>query len=173
MNKTPGRKATLLLGLLLLAAFSASDASDAPPDVASKLVIQLVTFEKTLMSTEGEMTIHVVGSAELASALKNSVGWQLGKRKLSKVTSSNALPTEAPDVLFLCDKNKLSEVIEYTRKEQIFSMTNIPKLVKKGVSLGIGVGGKGQPTVTLNLSASKAEGLDWNPAILKIAKTVK
>jgi len=44
-------------------------------------------------------------------------------------------------------------------------------LTTLGISLGIGLE-DGKPKILLNLSASKDEGIDWNPAILKIATTL-
>ncbi len=167
-------KTMILIGLLLVATVNTSYAGDNQAEtVAAALIMQLVTFEKSLMSSDKDMKIHVVGSTALADALKKSVGWQIAKRKLSQVTVSNALPEERPDILCVTDSKIISEVIEYTRKEKIFSLTTDPKLVKKGISLGVSVDNNGKQKIIVNMTASSKEGLDWNPAILKVAKVVK
>ncbi len=163
----------LCTSVLLLAAAGDGLAADAPPDVASALIIKLVALEKSLVGVGGDIVIHVMGSPAIAEALNKAVGISIGKGKLAKVTGGDAIPAEKPTVLCLADATKVAEVTAYTRKEKVLSVTNLPDLVGKGISLGIGVGDSGKPEVTLNITASKAEGLDWNPAIMKIAKTVK
>ncbi len=162
-----------LVGLLLIVSTYTVKASEPPPEIVSALIIKLMPFEQTLMSGNGDMTIHVIGSTALADALQKVVGWQIGSRKLGTVTVSDNLPSEKPDVLCITDEKILIEAIEYSRKEKILSMTNDLELVKKGVSLGIGVNEKGKPSISLSLESSKKENLNWNSAVLKIAKTIK
>ena len=47
-----------------------------------------------------------------------------------------------------------------------------PSLSASGVTLGFGVTG-GKPKILLNLTSSVDEACDWNPAIMKVAKTIK
>ena len=163
----------LCTGMLLLVAAGDGLAADAPPDVASALIIKLVALEKSLVGVGGDIVIHVMGSPAIAEALSKAVGIDIGKGKLAKVTGGDVLPASKPTIICLSDASKLAEVTAYTRKEKVLSVTNMPDLVGKGISLGIGVGESGKPEVTLNTTASKAEGLNWNPAIMKIAKIVK
>ena len=163
----------ILVGLLICFATNLSFAAEPPPKIVSTLIIQIIPFEKNLMVEEGDMTIHVVGSTALADALKEVIGWKIGKRTLGKVTVSDSLPTERPDIMCITDKSKLKEILAYTEKEKILSIANNLKWVKKGVSLGIDVNKKGDPSIKLNLSSAKKENLNWNSAVFKIAKTVK
>lgn len=166
-------KTIILLGILLMLTSTTIRAEDAPPNMASGLILQMLTFEKKLMATGGDLSIHVVGSTALADELKKSIGSSIAKCKLSKVTASDALPTEPINILIISDAGIVSEAIKYTRTNKIISITNKPELVKKGVSLGIGMNDTGGQSLTVNMAASKEEGLDWKPAILKIAKAVK
>lgn len=167
-------KTLFLMGTLLIAITGSGYASEAIPDeVAAALIVKLVPMEKGLMSIGGDIVIHVIGSPTLADALRKAVGKPIGKCKLSKVTDGDDLPTEKPAVLILADAAKISEAIEYTYKEKVLSVTNKPELVEKGISLGMGIGDNGKPKILLNMTASVEEELDWNPAILKIAKTIK
>ena len=125
------------------------------------------------MATGGDLSIHVVGSSALADELKKSIGSPIAKCKLSKVTESNDIPTEIVNVLVVADAKKVDQAIAYTRSNKIISITNKPELVKKGISLGIGMNETGGQSLTVNMAASKEEGLSWKPVILKIAKAVK
>ncbi len=166
-------KSLLLACAILTVVGNVARAAEAPPKVAAALITKLIAFEKSLMAKDGDMTIHVIGSAKLVDALKKAIGKKLGKRTLGKVTTGDTLPSGKLDVLILADANMLTKVIAYTRKNKVLSITNDPEMVVGGISLGVGVGSDGKPTVAVNLASSKEEGLDWNPAILKIAKTVK
>ena len=163
----------LLAGLIHLSMTTITKAAEAPPDMASGLIMQMLTFEKSLMATGGDLTIHVIGSSAIADELRKSIGSSIAKCKLTVVTSSNDVPTEKVSVLVIADSKKVDKAIEYTRAKQIISITNNPDLVKKGISLGIGMNDTGGQSLLLNMTASKAEGLNWKPAILKIAKAVK
>ena len=153
-----------------MVAINSGYTADAPPKMATALILKLVGLEKELMSSDSELTIHVVGSPAMAATFHKVLGLSIGKYKVSMVTASDDLPSEKPSVLCLSDTTKLSETIEYTRREKVLSVTNIPELVAKGISLGVGVGDNGKPEILLNMSSSVKEGLDWDPAILKIIK---
>lgn len=148
-------------------------ASEAPLELTVALFLQLIVFENNLMGKEGDFSVHIVGSSKLADMLSKKIGWQIGKRKLGKVTESNSMPTEKTDVMCIVKSSNIQEVVDYTHKEKILSFTNNPDFVSKGVALGVGVNSDGKPAISINLKASKEEGLNWNPAILKIAIKVK
>ncbi|PWB75292.1 hypothetical protein C3F09_02725 [candidate division GN15 bacterium] len=158
--------------VLVVAAGSVCAAKDAPPDVASALIIKLLALEKNL-AAGSEVSIHVIGSPALAEAFSKAVGIPIGAAKLGKVTGGDILPPAKPSVVCLADAAKASMVTEYTRREKVASVTCAPKAVEAGIALGVGVGDDGKPEVLLNMAASKAEGLNWNPAILKVARTVE
>ena len=163
----------LLLGIMMFSSSSNSRAADAPAFMVSGLIMQMLTFEKSLMSKSGDLSIHVVGSKAIADELTKSIGTPIAKCKLSKVTQSNDLPKEKIDVLVIADPDMVDKAIAYTRAEKILSITSKPELVEKGVSLGIGMNETGGQSIIVNMTASKEEGLDWKPAILKIAKAVQ
>ena len=158
--------------VMMLAIGSFSFAKDAPPDVASALIVKLLAMEKNL-AAGSEISIHVIGSPALAEAFTKAVGIQIGSAKLAKVTADDNLPSYKPSVVCLADASKAAMVTEYTRREKVASVTSSPQAVEAGISLGVGVGDDGKPEVLLNVAASTAEGLNWNPAVLKMAKTVK
>jgi hypothetical protein len=101
------------------------------------------------------------------------IGAKIGNSTVANVMSGDGLPIIQPAILYLGDASKVDEAINYTRSKQILSISGIPDLVNNGITLGIGIGDDGKPSVLLNMSSSKEENLVWNPAILKIAKTIK
>ena len=149
-------------------------AADAPANMAAGLIIQLSAFEKNTSGKEGDVSIHLIGASnELTDEMKRAIGTTIAKRKLATITSSKSLPESPVDILVISNEGMLEKALEYCRTNKIMSATDKPEFVEKGVTLGIGMNETGGQTITLNLSASSLEGLDWKPAILKIAKTIK
>ena len=128
---------------------------------------------ETKLAGGGDITIYVLGDNDIAAELKKAVGQAIGKSTLKQVESGAELPGEKPSCLFVGDPVMFSSATKYTREQKILSITAHPDLVSKGLSLGIGLGDDGKPKILLNLSSSAAEELDWNPAIMKIAQTIK
>jgi hypothetical protein len=59
-----------------------------------------------------------------------------------------------------------------TRKRSILSFTSVESLVKSGLSVGLVVR-DAKPTILVNLPASKAEGAELDPALLKVSEVLK
>ena len=167
---------TLILLVCMVMILSANTlyAGDAPPNMAAGLIIQLAAFEKNTSAKDGDVSIHIIGSSNaLADEMKRAIGTPIAKRKLTTVTISKSLPESPVDILVISNEGMLEKGLEYCRTNKIMSTTDKPEFVEKGVTLGIGMNETGGQTITLNLSESSLEGLDWKPAILKIAKTIK
>jgi hypothetical protein len=167
---------TLIVVVLLLCAFwtgSGNAATKAPPDIVSALIIKLVAFEKNVSSDGNEISIWVIGSPELATELKKGIDHKIGKGTIISVEGGEGLPAQKPSIICISNSAQLAAVTDYSRSQKVLTVTDIPELTSQGVTLGIVTGSDGKPEVTINLTASKAEGLDWNPAIMKIAKTIK
>ena len=92
---------------------------------------------------------------------------------MQKVTASDGLPATPPNILYIGTADAVAGALVYTHEKKIMSITSIPELIQKGITLGLELGDDGKPKILLNLSSSKEEGLDWNPAIMKIAKTTE
>jgi len=159
--------------LLLLVSSSIAQTAEAPPNVAAALTVKLVGFAENLSSEGSEVSIYVLGSPDVAAELLKGVGKPVGKAILQTVMSGDGLPETAPTVLFLGDASKLTETTAYTKTNKILSITNQPDLVTEGVTLGVGVGSDNKPKILLNLTSTTEEGISWNPAIMKVARTIK
>lgn len=174
LNSTPlPRKSSLLkltfIVFLLFLTASAEDILVAPENVQAAMFLKLLAFNKNL---SGPIVIWVIGQDNFATELKKGVGKEIGTATLGDVKTGTGLPTDKPHVIYMNDESKTTDVIAYTRANKVLSITGNPDLIAKGITLGIGVS-EGKPKILLNISSSKEEEIDWNPAILKIALTVK
>lgn len=141
--------------------------NEAPAPIAAALLVKVIGFEKNISA--GDILIYVLGSNDLYSELKKLIG----QANIKAVQSGNSLPSSKPSILFIADESKVDEVSKYTQENKVLSATNIPDLVSKGVTLGFGVGDDNKPKILLNVTSSAKEGLDWNPAIMKVAQVIK
>ncbi|MCD4691787.1 MAG: YfiR/HmsC family protein [Calditrichales bacterium] len=145
----------------------------APAQLTAAFIIKLAAFEKNLSGSEKDITIYVMGAPKVAKEFKKGIGKKIGKATLKNVVEGKRLPNTDPSILYVGNSSKLKEALKYTRSNKILSVTGVPKLVKEGVTLGIGIGKDGKPEIFLNLASSAEEELNWNPAIMKVAKIIK
>ncbi len=148
----------------------AEDYKTAPVDIQVPLFMKLLAFEQNIST--GDVTIHVIGSTDFTVELKKVVGEKIGKGKLSSVSESGDLPADKPSAIYIGDEAKLDKILAYTKQNKVLSMTGIPDLVSRGVTLGIGVLAE-KPKILLNIVSSKDEKATWNPAIMKVSTIVK
>lgn len=159
-----------MISLFLRPAMS-ENIGNAPVPIQAALFLKLLEFDKNI-SSGGSINIYVIGSSEFAGEMKKAEGKTVGAAKIGKVIEGSDLPSEKPSVIYIGNASMLSKVQTYTTANKVLSITGIPDLTSKGVTLAIGIS-EGKPKIMLNLSSSKDEGIDWNPAILKVAATVK
>ena len=164
----------IIAGILLLhvTALGAESMSKAPTNVQAALFTKLLAQNKRI-NRGGDVTIYVVRSPKFAAAMKLAVGKKIGKSRLTDVVE-----TDVPDAavsglgaVYIGDEEKWPAAKAYCRKYKVLSISGLPKLVGKGVTLSVGAS-KNKPKVILDLSASKAEDIDWDPKILKIATLI-
>jgi hypothetical protein len=160
----------IVLSFMVHPGFS-EDIGVAPIALQAALFLKLLAFNKNI-STSGSATIYVADSPEFAAEMKKAEGKPLGTAKLGKVIEGKGVPSDKPSAIYIGDESALAKLTAYTKANKILSITGNPGLVSKDVSLAVGISG-GKPKIMLNLSSSKDEGIDWNPAILKVAATIK
>jgi hypothetical protein len=159
------------LGMILLIALGTfavpAQAQQAPAKLQAALFLKLLGFYQNL--GKDPFAIHVVGAPDVASELKKLVGQNVGKAKLSEVSEGTGPPSNGAKVIYV--GSDPSSVTGYSQSNNVLTITGIPELVNQGVTLGVKIEA-GKPKILLNLSSTKAEGVNWNPAILKVASTV-
>jgi|TARA_B100000745_G_scaffold93046_1_gene58694 hypothetical protein len=159
-----------MLSVLLLSSVALlANAEGLPSAVQAKLIGKLVNFEKGI-SDKGKASIFVVGDNELAEQLSRFAGKRLGRVELTSVDSASQPPSTAYDVIYIGNDADVTSAIQYAREHNALTLTGNTSWVDQGISVGLAVEA-GKPKILLNLSAAKAEGVDWNPAVLKIAST--
>ena len=167
------KRFTLVIGMwvigmiLILNAQLPAQTKEAPASIAAALLVKVIGFEKNISS--GDITIYVLGKSDVDEELTKIIG----QANIKKVLSGNNLPSSKPSILFIANAGKLNAAIKYTQDNKILSVTNLPDLVSDGATLGFGVGTDNKPKILLNINSSAKEGLDWNPAIMKVAQIIK
>ena len=165
----------IIVGFFYAAAWTAAPAfaeyGKAPADIQATLFLKIFLFNNDLNKGK-DIRIHVIDAPEFAAEIKKAEGNKIGKSKIVAVTAGSTLPDERPSIVYIGDPERTEEITQYTRAEHILSITGLPELVERGVTLGVGVVDK-KPKILFNLSASKEENMDWNPVILEISTIVK
>lgn len=165
----------LMISILLLSLAGNSlnaQMKNAQASIAAAMIVKVIHFEKNIANSD-DISIYVLDAPEVAKELEKAIGASVGVSTLKTVASGKTLPADKPSLIYCDADSRLAEVLAYSRGEKILSVTGHPDLVDEGVSLGFGIGEDNKPKIILNVNASLEEGLDWNPAILKIAKIIK
>ncbi len=172
LRKNAPQFITILCSLFLLVppVFS-EDIGKAPFPLQAALFLKLLAFDKNI-SSGGTVTIYVIDAPEFAAEMKKAEGKPIGGAKLEKVIAGDNVPSDKPSIIYIGTEGKLAAALNYTKENKILSITGNPDLVSKNVTLAVGTSG-GKPKIMLNLSSTKDEGIEWNPAILKVAATIK
>ena len=165
-GRTVFRVVAVLL-VLVLFSIPAPAQDKVSAKVQAALFMKLLAFYTNL--GRDPFTIHVVGAPEIAAEFKKLVGKTAGKAKLKKVTEGSGPPTGKAQIVYVGQDAK--NLTQYCQANSVLSITGLSKFVDDGVTLGIGVE-NGKPKILLNLSSTKAENINWNPQILKVASTI-
>jgi len=160
-------KIGFFLGLILQ--WSIANAA-LPPKVEANLILKVLNFNKSI-TPGSNITVHVIGNDAIGQALQKLSGRRVGKAKLGDVTFSGSLPASAVNVIYTGDGGQVEGVKGFAASSNALTIAGDSAWVEKGLILGFVVEG-GKPKFVINLTQSKAQGIDWNPAILKIANIV-
>lgn len=158
---------TLALAMALLASSPLLAQRVAPAKLQAVLFTKVLAFDTNLGSED--FIIHVIGEATVAKELRKLIGTKCGNATLKDVSEGPGVPDNGAKVIYLQDAN--ADVIAFSRNKKLLTITGNPSLVSDSVSLGVGVEND-KPTILLNLTNSKEEGIVWNPAILRVATKV-
>jgi len=157
----------LILVTSMFAQYTPADASQ-----VSQMVSMACVFEKNI-SSQTECNIYVYNSPDIQKAIQSFKGQKLGNATLKSLTSGSTLPNSKPDIILIGNEANFSEILSYCNDNDVLSLTNIPELVKQGVTLGMGIDGSGTPKLLINPDGVAEQGKNFNPAIMKMAKVFK
>jgi hypothetical protein len=176
--RAPSRRLVALGAALWLAGVSVpARAQEVDVDLASKIILKIMMLDQDLQKkTGGKIEIGVIGSPEAVQAFTRLKGSAIDKDSsisVGEVVAFDALPPgQKPTIVFVGSAADPAAVTKYTRGNRVLSVTNVSGFVDKGVTLGVGLENN-KPKVLLNLTGSESEGMNWDPKILKISKTVR
>ena len=167
----------LCAGLAVLGLALATRAESVDVELASKIILKIMMLDQDLQKkTGGRIQIGVIGSPQAVAAFTKLKGSAIDKEStfsIATVVAYDAMPpSEKPTFIFVGEGADPAIVTKYTRGNGVLSVTNVSSFVEKGVTLGIEMENN-KPKVLLNLTSSESEGLNWDPKILKISKTVR
>jgi hypothetical protein len=155
--------------------FSVSNAEtygNVPAQIQAAIFLKLFAFNNDMNKGEN-ISVHVIDAPDFAEEMKKAVGKPIGKSQLTEVNESPDLPSDhKPSVIYIGNPDKFDAVKKYSNENKVLSITGIPELVEKGVTLGL-VSFEGKPKILLNIGASESEGVNWNPAMMKISTVFK
>jgi len=165
--------ATVTVAVLLASLFTLTRADEPLPNVAASLGLKILSLQKQFAAKSDGITIYVLGDNNVAKAFLAYVDQNVGTMRLAKVLSGDELPADKPDILFIGDRNKVQDAIKYTRANGVLSMARTEKFIPQGVTLTVYLGESGKPEITLNMSGALLEGVEVNPATLKVARVAR
>jgi hypothetical protein len=146
---------------------------DALPQVAVTYGLKVISLQRQFSAKPDGITIYVLGDANVAKAFQTQVNQTIGAMKVAKVLSGDELPSERPDVLFIGDKDKVDQAVLYTRQYKVLSMARNEKLLPRGVTLVVSANREGDTQISMNMSGALLEGVQVNPATLKVVRVAK
>ncbi|MGE0085164.1 MAG: YfiR/HmsC family protein [Desulfococcaceae bacterium] len=161
----------LVLLLFLTLPVYAESYGKVPEKLQAALFVKILMMSKEINNGE-DLSVYVVNAPEAAAELRKAVGLSIGKSVLRAVYEGKGFPSFRPSVVYIGEDTNIERWIRYCRENGTLSVTGNPGLVEQGVTLGVCMDGE-KPGILLNVTASKAENITWNPTLLKISKLYK
>lgn len=195
MNVRGGTLITgLVISFLLLGdSRSFSQVVEVPQEVQVPFLLKILTYDRALDDkAEERLNIGVLYNPDDETSLEDrdrilkafeqfrdktvkGLPIQILPFGLSTFENYFDLPISNPlHVLVITTGNgeKIERVIDLTRQRKILSFSTSPELVKKGVSLGIGLV-ENKMKIVVNYEATKKEGADLSANLLKICRVIR
>jgi hypothetical protein len=163
----------VLLGLFVCSESARGDSMvKAPANIQAALFAKLLGHNKKI-GAGGNVKLYVVGETQFAAAMKPVVGRKMGNSQFASVEEGPVPAEGIPDVrvIYVGDIEQWDAIKAYCRKYKILSITGLPQLEGKGVTLSVGVADK-KPRVVLDMEGSKAEEATWSPEVMKVATVI-
>lgn len=167
-----------LAAALLLASAPALAKEGVSVELASKIILKVLLLDQDLQAkTDTRVVVGVIGSDAAYRAFTSLKGEPIDQErpfKVAEVVRYDSMPSasDRPTLLFIGSAADPDRALAYTRRHKVLSATNVSGFVERGVTIGI-TAENNRPKVLVNLAGSEREGINWNPKILKIAKTIR
>jgi YfiR/HmsC-like len=188
------RRAFALGGLLLLATSSQVWAADLPPNFQAIFLLRILAYDRNLKTRAGD-AVNILVVYQDGNDGSDSTKGEILKavNKIAKDTQVSGLPVRISALaysdangldgaisgakaaaLYLCPglDSSVGAIQEVTRRRSVLTFTGVEPWVRQGISVGL-VARESKPAVVVNLAASKEEGADLDPALLRLAEVIR
>jgi len=188
------RLAGALIALTLAgAASSYPQEIEVPMDVQVPIFFKILSFDRNFKSRmNGEIVIGVVYQGDVRASLNAADNFTEAVKK-SSTPDLEGIPVRCvqidlsaePDFASAAVKNKINIVYltqlrsvdigaisEACRTKQLLVLTGVPDYIETVAAVGLGLKGD-KPQIIINLPLAKAEGVDFNSQMLKLAKVIQ
>jgi hypothetical protein len=188
-----------LLGLLLALSLAvvpseAAPAADLPIRYQAVFLLRVLAFDRRLkVRTPDAASIVIVyqGGDDSSESVKNALTGEIDT--LAKDVHVADLPIRVTSVayrspndleatigrakasaLYLCPglDSSVPIISTVTRRRSVLSFTSVESWLRQSISIGLVARGE-KPAVVVNLAASKAEGAELDPALLRLSEVMR
>jgi len=188
------KRVGVLLCLTFVLSGEAARAEDLSPTQQSLLFLRVLAYDRNLKSrANGTVTVAVLyraGKPESEQARNGVVAAleEIAKKVavaglpvrvavlefVNPVTAASRLQELHASAAYVCSGlgDATSDLMALMRKHSILSGTAMEASVRSGLSVGL-LAREGKPGLLINLPAAKAEGADFDAALLRLAEVIK
>lgn len=188
------RTLLFVIALFLLATpLGQAQEMEVPAEVQYALLHKILAFDRNLKARAGsELVIGILYQTAFRSSLscKDDFVAVMAKSQIDKLVDlpirhvpialtddinlAEAAARNSIDIFYVAPLRAvdLKTITAVSRNRKILTFTGVPAYVEAGLTVGIGTKGE-NPRVIVNLSAAKAEGVEFSSQLLKLAKVIE
>ncbi|MBN2280099.1 MAG: hypothetical protein JXQ65_05935 [Candidatus Marinimicrobia bacterium] len=138
-----------------------NDISVPPVLQAVQATILACVYNREIIQKD-KFSLYIFNNEELAKNFNFYKGQPVGSTVLEEIGSGTGLPETKPTVMFISgEADNVDEIINYGIENKILMITDHPKLLKKGVTVGVGTY-SGDLKLLLNTAAVHGSESAWN-----------
>ena len=138
-----------------------NDISIPPTMQAVQSTIMVCVYNKDIIQRD-KFSLYIYDNEELAKNFRFYKGQPVGSTILEEINSGIELPATPPTVMFISgDSSNIDQIINYCTENNILMITDHPKLLRKGVTVGVGTYSDGIK-ILLNTEAVHGSTTAWN-----------
>jgi hypothetical protein len=183
---------TIIL-LFMMAASARGQEIQVPVDQQVPLLLKILCFDRNLhRHADKQFVFAILYQKKFRKSLdaKNDFEQALSKYSLTKIDNipikliavdvsedsslTSIIDYNRVDVIYLAPVKAINigDITTLSRQKQITTLTGVADYVEAGIAVGVGVKGD-KPQILINLNAAKAEGVNFNSQLLKLARIVE
>jgi len=180
--------------LALLLVSSSASAADLPLNYQAIFLLRILAYDRNLKSRAGD-SVNILAVYQDGNDASDSTKSEMIRAvtKIAKDTQVAGLSVRINSVafsdvagleeaignahaaaLYLCPglDGSVGAISDLARRRSVLTFTGVEPWVRQALSIGL-VARDSKPAVVVNLPASKAEGADLDPALLRLAEVLR